>query len=178
MPRVLAITLAFFAMLLGVALVRYAPPDVVPSSAPVDVFSGERARQFQSGLVADGATRAIGTPGHARAERWLEDALRTLGWAVSTQAAVACANHGVCARTTNVVATLAGQDPTQGAILVSAHYDSVGAGPGASDDGFGTATLLETARALVEGPRPRRTMILLFTDGEEVPTLFFSRDHR
>ncbi len=158
-------------MLLGVALVRYAPPDVVPSSAPVDVFSGERARQFQAGLVADGATRAIGAPGHARAERWLEDALRTLGWTVSTQAAVACANHGVCARTTNVVATLAGQDPTQGAILVSAHYDSVGAGPGASDDGFGTATLLETARALVEGPRPRRTMILLFTDGEEAGLL-------
>ena len=171
MRRDLAITLLFFALLLALAFVRYAPPAVVPASAPVEVFSGERARHYQEGLVADGSTRAIGTPGHARAEQWLEDQLRTLGWTVSPQVAIGCANHGVCARTTNVVAALAGEDPAQGAILVSAHYDSVGAGPGASDDGLGTATLLETARALARGPRPRRTMIFLFTDGEEAGLL-------
>src|SRR5919206_411380 len=31
----------------------------------------------------------------------------------------------------------------------------------------GTATILETARALTTGPRPRNDVVLVFTDGEE-----------
>ena len=47
----------------------------------------------------------------------------------------------------NVVARLEGTE--QGpAVLLAAHYDSVAAGPGASDDGTGAATVLEIARAL------------------------------
>ncbi|MCX6374037.1 MAG: M28 family peptidase, partial [Actinobacteria bacterium] len=36
-----------------------------------------------------------------------------------------------------------------------------------ADDGGGVVTLLETARALAAGPRPRNDVIFLFTDGEE-----------
>jgi hypothetical protein len=39
--------------------------------------------------------------------------------------------------------------------------------PGASDDGSGVATLLETARALRAGPRLARDVVFLLTDGEE-----------
>lgn len=38
------------------------------------------------------------------------------------------------------------------ALLFVAHYDSVPTGPGASDDGSAVAALLETMRALKEGP--------------------------
>src|SRR5262249_39705661 len=65
-------------------------------------------------------------------------------------------------------------------VLLSAHYDSVLVSPGASDDGVGTAALLETARALVEGPQPRRNVILLFDDAEELGLLgadAFVRSH-
>jgi hypothetical protein len=54
------------------------------------------------------------------------------------------------------------------AVLLMAHYDSVPNAPGASDDGLGTATLLETLRALKAGPLPKRDIIALFTDGEEI----------
>ena len=40
--------------------------------------------------------------------------------------------------------------------------------PGHSDDGSGTATLLETLPALKAGPTPKRDIIALFTDAEEV----------
>ncbi len=42
---------------------------------------------------------------------------------------------------------------------------------GASDDGSGVATLLETARALQAGPPIKNDVIFLFTDGEEVGLL-------
>jgi len=54
------------------------------------------------------------------------------------------------------------------AVLLMAHYDSVPQSPGASDDGLGTVTLLETLRALKAGPLPKRDIIALFTDGEEI----------
>jgi hypothetical protein len=56
-------------------------------------------------------------------------------------------------------------------VLLVAHYDSVGASPGAGDDGSGVATLLEAARALRADPPRRNAVAFLFTDGEEVGLL-------
>jgi hypothetical protein len=55
-----------------------------------------------------------------------------------------------------------------GAIVLSAHYDSVPYGPGASDDGAGVAAILEAAQALLAGPPLRNDVILLLIDGEEI----------
>ena len=71
-------------------------------------------------------------------------------------------------RVRNVSAEMASANPDRPAILLACHHDSVGAGPGAADDGAAVATLLEVARALKEGPPLPRPVILLFTDGEEV----------
>ena len=57
------------------------------------------------------------------------------------------------------------------AILLVCHYDSVATASGASDDGSGVATLLETARALRAGPPIKNDVIFLFTNGEEVGLL-------
>ena len=70
-----------------------------------------------------------------------------------------------CARVRNVVATLGPQ--TGRALLLSAHYDSVPVGPGASDDGIGVATLLEVGSIMKDRPL-RRPIILLFNEGEEL----------
>ena len=48
-----------------------------------------------------------------------------------------------------------------------AHYDSVQVSYGGNDDGAGVSTLLETARVLAAGPRPRNDIVFLFTDAEE-----------
>jgi hypothetical protein len=66
----------------------------------------------------------------------------------------------------NVLARLKGTDNI-GAIMLSAHYDSVESSPGASDDGAGVAALLETLRALKAGDALKNDIIFLFTDGEE-----------
>lgn len=51
--------------------------------------------------------------------------------------------------------------------MLSAHYDSVDHSPGASDDGSGVVTLLETARALLSGTPLLNDVLLVFTDNEE-----------
>jgi hypothetical protein len=82
----------------------------------------------------------------------------------------------------NVVGILPGSDPVlrDSVVLVDAHYDHLGiARPvrgdsiynGADDDASGTVAVLEIARALAVGPRPRRTIVFLATTGEEVGLL-------
>ena len=66
-----------------------------------------------------------------------------------------------------MLARLPGTDPGGKAFLLAAHYDSVPTGPGATDNGSGVATALETLRALKAGPPLRNDVIFLFTDGEE-----------
>ena len=70
------------------------------------------------------------------------------------------------ARVRNVVAVLPGTAST-GRVFLFAHYDSVQVSYGGNDDGAGVATLLETARALTSGPRPRNDIVFVFTDAEE-----------
>lgn len=52
-------------------------------------------------------------------------------------------------------------------VVLAAHYDSVAAGPGASDDGAAIAAMLETVRALRSDDQLRNDLVLLITDGEE-----------
>jgi len=71
-------------------------------------------------------------------------------------------------RTTyNVIADSPWGDPNR-TVVVSAHNDSVGAGPGINDDGSGTAMDLELARQLgVEGQLPRNHVRFLWVGAEE-----------
>lgn len=83
----------------------------------------------------------------------------------------------------NVVAILPGSDPAlrDEAIVVAAHYDHVGIGRpdatgdsiynGADDDASGTVAVLEIARALSQGPAPRRTVIFFAATAEEIGML-------
>lgn len=69
-----------------------------------------------------------------------------------------------CARVRNILFSLG---PAGGpAVLAAAHYDSVAAAPGASDDGIGLSVWLEVAR-LLKTERLSRRVIFLFSDGEE-----------
>lgn len=74
----------------------------------------------------------------------------------------------------NIVAVLPGSDPelAKEYVLVGAHYDHIGVGPGgrvgagANDNGSGCSALLEVAQALAEAP-PRRSVIVAHFSGEE-----------
>ncbi len=77
------------------------------------------------------------------------------------------AGNLVASEVHNVIGRLRGTGAARGAVLLAAHYDSVPAGPGASDDGFGVAVLLETARALTALPKMPHDVLFLFSDAEE-----------
>ncbi len=92
--------------------------------------------------------------------------------------------------TWNAVGILRGSDPSEreNAILLSAHLDHLGIGEpvngdniynGADDDASGTTAVLELARVLGQGPKPRRTVIFALFGSEELGVLGSSyfREH-
>jgi Zn-dependent M28 family amino/carboxypeptidase len=81
-------------------------------------------------------------------------------------------------RSPNVVGVIPGSDPKlrDQYVLLTAHLDHLGVGApvsgdsvynGAMDNASGVATLLEVARALERGPRPRRSVLIATLTGEE-----------
>lgn len=80
--------------------------------------------------------------------------------------------------TWNALGKLRGSDPKlrASAVLLSAHLDHLGVGPpvdgdsiynGADDDASGVTAVLELARVLASGPRPRRTVLFALFGSEE-----------
>jgi carboxypeptidase Q len=68
----------------------------------------------------------------------------------------------------NVVAEVPGTDPQAGIVLVGGHLDSWDLGTGALDDGAGLAITTAAAKRLLDGPRPRRTIRIVWFGAEEV----------
>jgi Zn-dependent M28 family amino/carboxypeptidase len=101
------------------------------------------------------------------AERYVAEALRALGYAVTRQNYEA---QGVdCA---NVEVAIEGADAAAGIVLAGAHYDTVPGSPGADDNASGVAAILELARLLREA-RPARTIRLVAFVNEEPPFFFW-----
>ncbi len=66
----------------------------------------------------------------------------------------------------NIIAVKPGSEG-KNAVLLTAHYDSGWAGPGAADDGAGTAAALEIARMAANFPPFKNDIIFLISDSEE-----------
>jgi len=162
----LSAALALVMASIGAAALRYRPPPARPADAPAQEFSASRAREVLRRLVGDGEPHPTGSPAGARVRQRVVSELERLGYQPRTQEAFACGAVGICARVTNVIARLDGQRAGK-TVLLSVHYDSVPAGPGASDDGAGVSAALEIARALKAGPPPERPVLLLVNEGEE-----------
>lgn len=157
--------------LLGVAAL--APPPAVGLDAPADAFSAERAMRHVRALAAE--PREVGGPGHAAAIGYLEEQLQALGLKPKVQEVMVevpgpRTGWNSVVRCRNVVARLRGTRQSN-PLLLASHYDSVKNSPGAGDDAAGVAVLLETLRAVVEGPPLETDLIFLFTDAEELAML-------
>jgi hypothetical protein len=141
------------------------PPRFVSKDAPATEFSAERAMKYLS-IIAR-APHPIGSTEHDVVRDYIVRTLQGLGLEPQIQKTVD-SNQAfeMAARLENIACRLKGSSPGK-AVLIVAHYDSVPAGPGASDDGVAVAALLEAARALKSLPQLRRDIIFLFTDGEE-----------
>lgn len=186
-----AIQAVFVLVVVGVALFvatdQTLPPDALPSAAPASEFSAGRAIEHIEAIARD--ARIPGTPGYAEPRDYVVNELSALG----LQSEIQQTRTGIPAEmqasfgwsdapvvdVENVVARMDGT-VSQDAVMLVAHLDTTPYGPGATDDGAGVSALLETARAIHEGPPLRNSVILLFTGPEETGyhgAVAFIREH-
>jgi hypothetical protein len=141
---------------------------VVPATAPPSDFSADRAIAWLR--VFARVPHPVGTAAHDAVRDYIVRQLSVLGVQPEVQTAtVVSPRWGSpynAATVYNVLARLPGAASTK-AVMLAGHYDSVSAGPGASDDGHSVAMQLETLRALRSSPRLRNDVVFLFTDSEE-----------
>jgi len=145
------------------------PPALRSSSAPGQ-FDASRAKKRIAYILGNQQPHPADTPASDLVRARLVAQLQAIGLTPIVRDQFACNElfkvRGVsCARVRNVIAVL-GRARGK-ALLLNAHYDSVPAGPGASDDGMGVATLLEIGSILKDRPL-KHPIILLFNEGEEL----------
>ena len=167
------------ALLLGATLAAYRTPAPLGLDAASTVFSAARASEILKELVGNGVPHPMGSAADSKVRDLIVKRLTALGYTTELQTGLSCNDFGACGTPTNIVATR-GERTGKDAVMLAAHYDSVPAGPGASDDGVGVANLLEIARVLTMMPSPKHPVVLLVTDGEEAGLLgasLFTREH-
>lgn len=142
------------------------PPAPKPARIAPTEFSAGRAVETLRRILREDVPHPAGSAADALVRQRIMDEFTKLGYEPQVQTAFACSDYASCATVSNVVARLDGTG-AGGAVLVAAHYDSVPAGPGDSDDGTGTATVLEIARALKSLPARTHPVIFLLDEGEE-----------
>jgi Peptidase family M28 len=131
--------------------------QVVARESASRIFGYEKA-------LFDFDSKNISRPGNRKASEFLFNTYKSFGYDPEYQWFEPRA--ALDGRTANVVATLRGTSDPDLVYVVSSHYDSVEAGPGADDDSSGTAALLEAARVLADHPLPATVVFASFT-GEE-----------
>jgi hypothetical protein len=170
-PLLLALALlALIGLLAGKGLL-VAPP-AVPTEASVGFDAGRAAARLQR-ILGDQQPHPVDTAAGDAVRARLVAELTGMGLAPRITDDWACngaqkSRSLSCARVHNVVATVG---PATGrSVLVASHYDSTPAGPGAADDGIGTAAALEIAFLLKDRPLAR-PVAFLFDEGEEAGLL-------
>ena len=140
-----------------------AAPQLPPS------FDTSDAVALTHQLVAEYPNRTPGSSGAVGAASWFADQLRPYG--LESQTDIWTQNTLGLGRVTlrNLTAVVPGQSPL--AIVIMAHRDDTGAGPGANDNASGTAALIELAREYAQPAsdatqpvQAAHTLVFLSTD--------------
>jgi len=176
--RIFLLALAALLLVLWTVSVRYDPPPVVAKTADPAVFSAARGFAMLERVLGDETPHVIGSTANDLVRQRIIGELKTLGYVPHVHSAFVC-RFASCGHVRNIVARLRGRESGNG-VMLAVHYDSVSAGPGASDDGQGVAAALEIARALRHRPQSRHDIVLLIDDGEEAGLLgaqAFINDH-
>ncbi len=143
--------------------------------APATEFSSARADATLGRLLGPEVPHPIATPANAAVRARIQEELAALGVKSTIYSGTGCSSRPrygffACGTVNDVLGEVAPGDGK--AIILLAHYDSVPAGPGASDDQSGVATILETIRALkARGLKSKHPILAVFTDGEEAGLL-------
>jgi hypothetical protein len=162
----LSLLLICVLILLG-ALRSFSPPTAVGADAPDVVFSAIRAEAILRDLLQDGLPHVAGSPYNRVVRNRVIAQLESFGYQPEIQARFHCnPKFGSCSPVENIIVVKPGTEG-KSAVLLTAHYDSSWAGPGAADDGAGVAAVLEIARMAADFPPFRNDVIFLISDSEE-----------
>ncbi len=174
----------------GVPARLEAPPRRTPLAALPPVFDRERLLAHVRYLAApEREGRGVGSAGLEESARYIAEQFAAAGllpagdgdtWFQVFESPTG--PDGKSHEVRNVVGYVPGSDPAlEGqAGIISAHYDHLGLGwpdvraeavgqihHGADDNASGVAVLIELARALAQGPPPRRSLVLVAFTAEE-----------
>ncbi len=164
------------ALLIGVLSLQVPAP--AGPDAPATAFSAGRAIADVRELAQ--RPHPVGSADHARVRGYLEGRMTALGLQVSTQTGPISRGSARYLRrmggdpeaanftAVNLVGVLPGRNPALPAVALMAHYDTVPMSAGAADDSAGVAAVLETVRAIRARGPAERTLVVLFTDAEEI----------
>ncbi len=153
-------------VILGV-LRSYSAPEPVGADAPDVEFSALRSEAILRDFLQDGMPHVAGSPSNLVVGRRIVSHLESSDYAVEIQSRFHCNPlFGACSPVDNIIAGKPGSEG-KNAVLLTAHYDSGWTGPGAADDGAGTAAVLEIARMAADFPPFKNDIIFLLSDSEE-----------
>ena len=144
------------------------PASLQAPSLPA-AFDPAAALAIANDLAVHQPLRAPGTTGATAAARWFRGQLETpYGYTVQTEAFTATVPGLGRVRLRNLIARKPGLSLKT--IVVMAHRDDSGAGPGANDNASGTAAMIELARTYAPSAGGARldlpyTLLFLSTDG-------------
>lgn len=148
------------------------PPPLETSEIPLTEFSTGRALKYLEVITKD--PHPVGSTEHANVRDFILKTLTELGLTPQVQKSdvtYVSKDKKYDVEVENIVVRINGTSGEGKIIMLVTHYDTVPGSPGAADDGFGVATLLETARALKAGAPLQNNILLLFSDGEELGLL-------
>lgn len=151
-----------------IAALPVVPPDPVPTSAPQDAFSAQRAMEDLRAVAR--APHPAGSAAQGRVREYILARAQALGLPAEVQRRSGVESPvwgGWSGTVENVIVRVPGTRSSTPDVLITAHYDSVPVGPGAGDDGASVVAMLETMRVLEAGPPLKNDVVFLFTDGEE-----------
>ena len=145
-------------------------PQPLPRPALPPTFDGEAAARLARDLAGQFPDRVPGSASALGATQWFRDQLQLYGFSARTDTFTGTIPGRGDVQLRNVVAVAEGASSR--AIVVMAHRDNDGSGPGAVDNASGTAALVELARAYapLSGPgglraRPAHRLVFVSTDG-------------
>jgi len=156
----LPLLVAAFSVARPAPLLRAFPPE----------FDGATTKQLADDFVTEIPDRSPGSPRASAAADWFRAQLKPYGLPVRSERFSAVIPGRGRVEMQNLVAEAIGRSPRT--IVVMAHRDNDGRGPGANDNASGTAMLVQLARAYGAPPgfpggalHPNHTIVFLSTDG-------------
>ncbi len=143
-------------------------PDPLPQPRPAPFFDGPTALQLATEFARRFPDRSPGSERAVAAASWVEERFRSFGFDVERQPFSAEVPGRGREEFVNIVAVAPRSArvaaASQEVIVVTAHRDNLGLSPGATDNGSGTAALLELARN-AGGASLAHTFVFVSTDG-------------